>query len=63
MEESVLLLDAEDEDKHLKSTLASMLVFLLDADVEDFVCLLCVKEEKELLDVGEQLGSLYFSSL
>ena len=40
-EEFALLLDAEDEDKHLESTLASILVFFLDADVEDFVRLLC----------------------
>ena len=63
MEDFTLLLDAEDEDEHLKSTLASRLVFLLDADMEDFVRFLCVEEEDKVLDVGEHLGSSFLSSL
>ncbi len=63
VEDFAFLLNAEDEDEHLESTLASRLVFLFDADVEDFVRLLCIEEEDKFLDVGEQSGSSFFSSL
>ncbi len=61
-EEFALSLDAEEDVGHLKSNSTSRLVLLLDADVEEFVRLLCTEGEDELLDVREESASSFFSS-